>query len=174
MKSLRQIRSAKRRAARLTMRRRKDTGAAAVEFVLVLPILLALVFGIIYFGYIFAAQISLNSSARDAARAGVVRPRDATVDPQLCSAIATAARSGAATIGLDPMKVVVSVTGPAGTCNLAINNGAVSSDVSKICSGSSGQLVVTLNYTAASPVPLLPLSSVNLIAKGAFQCEYNS
>ena len=72
MKSLRQIRSAKRRAARLTMRRRKDTGAAAVEFVLVLPILLALVFGIIYFGYIFAAQISLNSSARDAARSLVV------------------------------------------------------------------------------------------------------
>ena len=55
------------------MGRRKDQrGAAAVEFALVLPIFVALVFGIIQYGYYFWTAESANSAAREAARRVVV------------------------------------------------------------------------------------------------------
>ena len=178
MKSANQARYMKSRAERRKARLRRDAGAAAVEFALVLPILLALVFGIIYFGYIFAAQISLNSSARDASRAGVVQPISGTAMD--CNAIAQAARTGALTIGLDTTKIKVKITGPAYTCTLN-TDGTATGDLAKLmCTQpplpavqSNAGLTVELAYTAVSPVPLVPLSSVNLKATGAFQCEYN-
>ena len=48
--------------------RRGERGAAAVEFALVLPILLTLVFGIVEFGWAFGQQVSLGNAAREAAR----------------------------------------------------------------------------------------------------------
>ncbi|UOW00018.1 TadE family protein [Agrococcus sp. SCSIO52902] len=51
------------------MRRRpRDSGAAAVELALVLPILMLLSFGIISFGYAFHVQTLLDNAARDAVR----------------------------------------------------------------------------------------------------------
>ncbi|MCM3484471.1 TadE/TadG family type IV pilus assembly protein [Kocuria rosea] len=47
---------------------RSERGAAAVEFALVVPILLALLLGIIEFGRAYNAQISLTHAAREAAR----------------------------------------------------------------------------------------------------------
>jgi Flp pilus assembly protein TadG len=45
-----------------------DRGAAAVEFALLLPLLLLLVFGIIDFGRAINAQITINQAAREGAR----------------------------------------------------------------------------------------------------------
>lgn len=45
-----------------------DVGAAAVEFALVLPILILLLCGIIDFGRAYNAQITLTHAAREAAR----------------------------------------------------------------------------------------------------------
>ena len=46
----------------------RDSGAAAVEFALVLPILLLLVFGIVDFGRLYFTQITLTDAAREGAR----------------------------------------------------------------------------------------------------------
>lgn len=46
----------------------RDRGAAAVEFALLLPLLLFLVFGIIDFGRALNAQITLTQAAREGAR----------------------------------------------------------------------------------------------------------
>ncbi len=55
--------------------RRDDRGAVAVEFAFVLPLILILVFGIIDFGRILMAQISLTQAAREGVRlAAVGRP----------------------------------------------------------------------------------------------------
>lgn len=51
---------------------RSERGAAAVEFALVLPVLLALVLGCIEFGRAYNTQISLTHAAREAARSMVV------------------------------------------------------------------------------------------------------
>jgi Flp pilus assembly protein TadG len=49
--------------------RSRDTGAAAAELALVMPLLLLLLFGIIDFGRMLNAQITLTQAAREGARA---------------------------------------------------------------------------------------------------------
>lgn len=53
-------------------RRHEDRGAQAVEFALIVPVLLLLVLGIIDFGYVFGQQLSLNQAVREGARKAVV------------------------------------------------------------------------------------------------------
>src|SRR3954470_16191750 len=50
------------------VRRRGEDGAAAVEFALLLPILLIVVFGIIDFGRLYNMQIALSQGAREGVR----------------------------------------------------------------------------------------------------------
>jgi Flp pilus assembly protein TadG len=50
------------------LRRRNDKGAAAVEFALILPILLLLLFGVIQYSFYFYAMQSGSSAVGDASR----------------------------------------------------------------------------------------------------------
>jgi Flp pilus assembly protein TadG len=139
-------------------------------------VLLLLVFGVISFGFLFSAQISLNTAARDAARAGVVQPL--TGPGRTCSDVATQARGATTTAGLQPLRVGVTVKGPDGTTVCALASGSSSltgSATSQVCSGSvsGGQLLVTLTYLAQTPIPMAPFSSTTLNADGRFQCEYS-
>ena len=59
-----------------SQRRGGDRGAAAVEFALVLPFLLLLVFGLVDFGRAYNAKVTLTHAAREGARMLAV---DATV-----------------------------------------------------------------------------------------------
>jgi Flp pilus assembly pilin Flp len=47
---------------------KKEKGAAAVEFALVLPIIIMIVFGIVYFGPVYNNWIAITHAARDGAR----------------------------------------------------------------------------------------------------------
>jgi Flp pilus assembly protein TadG len=49
-------------------RTEKDTGAAAVEFALILPILVLLLCGIVDFGRAYNARITLSNAARESVR----------------------------------------------------------------------------------------------------------
>ncbi|WP_271189104.1 TadE/TadG family type IV pilus assembly protein [Dactylosporangium matsuzakiense] len=49
-----------------------DTGAAAVEFAIVLPVLLLIVFAIVDFGRAYNQRLLLNQAAREGARAEAV------------------------------------------------------------------------------------------------------
>lgn len=53
---------------------RDQTGAALVEYALVLPALLALVFGVMQIGGMAWTQEALNYAVQEAARCAVVRP----------------------------------------------------------------------------------------------------
>ena len=53
-------------------KRKREDGAAAVEFALVVPIFVAIVFGIIQYGFYFWTAETANSAAREAARRVVV------------------------------------------------------------------------------------------------------
>jgi Flp pilus assembly protein TadG len=55
-------------------RTRLDDGAAAVEMALVLPLLLFVLFGVIDFGRMLNAQITLTEAAREGARAAALAP----------------------------------------------------------------------------------------------------
>ncbi len=54
---------------------RRERGAAAVEFALVVPLLLTLVFGIISYGYLLSFRQSLSQAAAEGARASTRRAR---------------------------------------------------------------------------------------------------
>ncbi len=64
----------------------RDRGAAAVEFALVVPILLLLVFGIAEFGRAYNIQTTLSGAAREGARTMALEN-----DPGAASAAAVAA-----------------------------------------------------------------------------------
>lgn len=57
--------------------RTTDDGVAAVEFALVLPLLVVLLFVIVNGGMVFLDQLHLQSAARDAARIASVEPTQA-------------------------------------------------------------------------------------------------
>jgi hypothetical protein len=52
----------------------RDSGAAAVEFALVLPVLLLILFGIVDYGVYFSSSIQIRSGLHDAARQFAVEP----------------------------------------------------------------------------------------------------
>jgi Flp pilus assembly protein TadG len=57
---------------RLGRRARDERGAAAVEFALVLPVLLLIIFGIIDFGRMLYTKITITEAAQTGARAGAI------------------------------------------------------------------------------------------------------
>ena len=56
---------------------RDDGGASALEFAIIAPVLLLLLFGMIEFGFIFQAQLALTHGAREGARLASVGKFDA-------------------------------------------------------------------------------------------------
>jgi hypothetical protein len=53
-------------------RERNERGSTLVEFALILPLILFLVFGIIEFGTVYSSQISVRQGVREGARQGAV------------------------------------------------------------------------------------------------------
>lgn len=92
-----------------------DEGASAVEFALVLPILLMLVFGVIDYGWWFGETLGLRSGVREAARLGAVNE----VVPATSSADAVKAvmlqRSPQLSTDADNLAVAVRIYGPGAT-----------------------------------------------------------
>lgn len=64
------------RTAVCARRRRDGRGASAVEFALVMPLLFALLFGIVTCGFVFFRFVSLNDSVRAGARFGATTVSD--------------------------------------------------------------------------------------------------
>ena len=54
------------------MRRKGQKGAAAVEFAIILPVLILLLFGAIEFGLLLYNQQVITNASREGARAGIV------------------------------------------------------------------------------------------------------
>ena len=65
-----------RRRRRLAWR--DDTGAQAVEFAVIVPVLLVLITGIVSMGIALSAQVSIVQAAREGARYAAICDQDAT------------------------------------------------------------------------------------------------
>jgi hypothetical protein len=71
---------------RLRERRRQgERGAALVEFAILAPLLLLLLFGIIEFAWIFAQQVDLRSKTREATRLAIVDATTQEVWSRVCA-----------------------------------------------------------------------------------------
>ena len=78
-------------------RRDGEKGASLVEFAVVLPLLILLVFGIMESGWLFAQQVEIRNAAREGARLAVVDfpdPGDSTqIIAETCSRATLSART---------------------------------------------------------------------------------
>ena len=54
------------------IRRTRERGAALVEFAVVLPLFVVLIFGVMEAGWLFAQQVEIRNAAREGARLAVV------------------------------------------------------------------------------------------------------
>jgi Flp pilus assembly protein TadG len=153
-------------ARRARSRERRDRGAAAVEFALVVPLLIMLVFGIISFGIVFAQKLALGNGAREAARFGVV-------DERSCAEITDAARDAARTIALDPedVEVTVSLGSTAGGAAAVCAGGGDQAPCEDSSPGDS--IWVQLEFTSELLIPLVVVNSVDLEGLGVFRCEFS-
>jgi Flp pilus assembly protein TadG len=122
-----------------------DRGAAAVEFALLLPLLLLIVFGIIDFGRAINAQITITQAAREGARALSLPGGAATYQT----------RAQNAAIGLSGVTVTPIATCPTG--------GATAGD--------DAQVQVTYTFSFITPVSFFFGSSKTLTAEGVIPCE---
>lgn len=94
----------------LRRRWKDDSGAVAVEFALVFPLLILVLFGVIEYGAVYNAQLVVTGAAREAARemavtgnAGSARSAALTAAPGLVPALKTSdvQISGACSPGQD-------------------------------------------------------------------------
>ena len=91
-----------------------ECGAIAIEFALVAPVLLTLLFGIMQFGFYFYAQASVNNAVREAARqlaVGAATVGGSTLCDATTSGTAEAAACNSLT-GLSPGAVTVTSCDP--------------------------------------------------------------
>lgn len=69
--------------------RRRDRGSSAVEFALVFPLLVTLIFGIIDFGMFVNANVTTANATRDAARAASLSASESEIRAQATAGIAS-------------------------------------------------------------------------------------
>jgi Flp pilus assembly protein TadG len=147
------------------LRRRDEDGAAAVEFALVLPFLLLIVFGIIAYGVVFAQSLSLSNSARQAARSGVI-------EGTTCADVSTLAKDAADTIAMDGDEAAVTILRGTSEGSASSACGGGGSDQPCADQPSGTNVYVRLVYNTTSIVPMVPVPS-QLKGKGVFRCEFS-
>ena len=118
-------------------RRRRSRGQSLVEFAVVFPVFILVLFGIIEFGFMLYSQMTVSNAAREAARVSVVDPDPCSIQ-DLANATARSAASGLNGTYLTVAGGVAS-TGPTGTCSDAKQGDTVT---------------VTVNYTYHTFFPL--------------------
>ncbi|MCP3021617.1 TadE/TadG family type IV pilus assembly protein [Cupriavidus basilensis] len=125
--------------------RTRSSGTAALEFAIVLPVFLAVVIGIVYFGIVLALQQTLTLAAEEGARAALRYPSGASAN----NAAATQALrvSAASTTALAVLPA--SISSVISTANIA-------QTVS--CANPSGSVCVrvTLNLPSSAILPAIP------------------
>jgi Flp pilus assembly protein TadG len=166
---------------------RTDSGAAAVEFAIVVPVLLLLVFGIITFGIIFSQQLTLNNAAREGARKAIVNEVVATpaTDNRTCDGIRRSVQDAIAGLGMTASDVSVRVTQDGWTNSNACGSGFVTSFSGAAatrtpCRGSfdvatgSRDLIVEARYESTLPAAFPPLPrTITLTSKAVYRCEFS-
>jgi Flp pilus assembly protein TadG len=148
-------------------RLRTDRGAAAVEFALVAPLFIMLVFGVISFGIVFAQNLALGNGAREAARSAVVEDRT-------CGQIETTATDAANSIAMDGADVTVSIK--IGQSASTAVDACTGGDSTKPCAGSvaGDSIYIRLDFTSHLIIPLAVVKdSYPLAGNGVFRCEFS-
>jgi Flp pilus assembly protein TadG len=107
------VKSRKMESKRKKISRPTVSGQGLVEFALILPVLMLIVFGVLDLGRLFHAAITVANSAREGARYGTLNPPPDNNPSIIAAALAEAENSG---INIPPGNISVS-------CPLGCNSG---------------------------------------------------
>jgi Flp pilus assembly protein TadG len=126
----------------------RERGAAAVEFALILPLLILLVFGIVQFSIAYNRAQGLHAAAREGARlASLPQTTQSAISARVASALSGVPLSGSPSISVSPSST-------------------------KPCQNRSGQTVtVTVTAVTDLDIPLWGSVSKTLTGRGQFRCE---
>mgnify|MGYP003336035174 FL=1 len=144
----------------------RESGAIAVEFALIAPLLLLLIVVIIDFGRYFFVQISLNSASHEAARIGSLIEVSGVEMQTLARATAPGA-AGLATHGQTSSNITVKACASTTVCT------ATTLPVGKLCDINVQRdiVYVTVQTTFDWLTPILSGTSPTLTAKAAMLCS---
>jgi Flp pilus assembly protein TadG len=92
------------------MTRLNERGASAVEFAILLPVLMLILFGIIEFGMVMYSREILTNASREGARAGIVQQTPKLTQGQIEGVVTNYLTN----TGIDPANVTVSIAGAGG------------------------------------------------------------
>jgi len=99
-------------------KRGSESGAVAVEFAIMLPVLVLILFGVIQFGKVYSQWQVFQGAAREGARCAAVQAAEAAVGLPVCNVTtAVTEAAGAYTPSLTDFQVVVSGGGNACTAS---------------------------------------------------------
>lgn len=148
-------------------------GASAVEFALILPLLVVILFGIIEFGLILYDQQVITNASRDGARAGIVNQTPRMGFADIKTVVDEYSKTNLITFGTAPSTILHSVEN-------VTSGGTFTSGNTPICTAFGDRLLVTVTYpykflVFSSVMPLLSgghlSSSLPLKAQTAMKCE---
>ena len=140
-----------------------DDGVAAVEFALILPVLLLLVLGIINFGYLFGQKLALNQAVREGARQSVVPGTNNGEDVDTLDEIQAVVRGSLG--GLVPGDQVTVTAKAGGTVTPTGCKAIDVGDALTLEAAYSAKVLVPM------PLPGLP-STFDLKSESVFRCEW--
>ena len=140
--------------------RRAQSGAAAVEFALVFPLLFLLIYGMVVYAYLFVLQQSLVFAAQEAAEAVVrVDPRTGTDAQRRQEARQMAVR----VLDWLPQSQKARVLGDSN--GTSVNVEPCEEGQEFPCPGDTSGVIVRLTFNVASPNYLFPV--INFVGLGA-------
>lgn len=126
-------------------RRRSSRGAAAVEFALVMPLLLMIVMGILDFGWMIMKANLVNNAARDAVRVASLSGTYSEINTTL-----TAELNAAGIAPADVTKVITCTNTSGTSCD-----GTQSSYDTNATSGSTVLITITYTHEWLTPIGAL-------------------
>lgn len=142
------------RTGRSGRRRGPEEGAAAVEFALILPILMFLVFGIISFGYMLSFRQAMSQAAAEGARAAAVAPSGTPAGTRQTDATAAVNDAlGSYGVSCDGGSLT-HAGGAAGTCSIEIKGSCTSGPAGAACA----EVTLVYPYRDNSLLPGLGLT----------------
>ena len=138
---------------RMRAKLRREEGAAAVEFALIVGLLAILVFGLLEYGLAFWQVQNLRAAAREGARVAAVRGDNGDISAAMVASSAGSLGPGFAGFSAS---TVCNETSDGAPVTVLINNGALSPAVREAFDVS---------------IPFLPPITLNPTLSGTFRCE---
>jgi Flp pilus assembly protein TadG len=141
-------------AKRLRRQHDDERGAELIEFAIVIVLLITLLYGIITFGVILAAQATITQAAADAARSGIVASSTAvaTAEAQACNDVGWMDKTCGTPVTFNTSNCTFSPNPAKVITAFACEMGCPSSPSSNTCL----EVTITYNYSSSPIFPELP------------------